>query len=77
MNACIFTYLVFPSVEPSRFAQSSLLHFCNRVQQGLPPPKEGFVMGSRTQGVQEILKVWDVLTPTNLSWGMGHIEQGH
>ena len=38
-------------------------------------------MGSRTQGVQEILEkkiyIYDVLTPTSLSWGMGHMEQGH
>ena len=42
-----------------------------------PPPKERFVMGSRTQGVQEILKIWDVLTPTSLNWEMGHMEQDH
>ena len=37
------------------------------------------MVGSRTQGVQEILEknVYDVLTPTSLSWGMGHMEQGH
>ena len=31
--------------------------------------KKGFVMGSRTQGVQEILEkyIYDVLTPTSLS----------
>ena len=42
-------------------------------------PKKGFVMGSRTQGVQEILEkyIQDVLTPTSLSWGKGHMEQGH
>ena len=40
-------------------------------------PKKGFVMGSRTQGVQEILEkyIQDVLTPTSLSWGKGHMEQ--
>ena len=34
-------------------------------------PKKGFVMGSRTQGVQEILEKYikDVLTPTSLSQG--------
>ena len=42
-------------------------------------PKQGFIMGSRTQGVQEILEkyIWDVLTPTSPSWGKGHMEQGH
>ena len=46
-------------------------------QEGVP--KQRFVMGSRTQGVQEILEkyMYDVLTPTSLSWGMGHMEQGH
>ena len=29
---------------------------CNRVQPG--PPQEGFVMESRTQGIQEILKIY-------------------
>ena len=34
-------------------------------------PKKGFVMGSSTRGVQEILEkcVQDVLTPTGLSHG--------
>ena len=34
-------------------------------------PKKGFVMGSRTQGVQEILEkyIYDVLTPISLSQG--------
>ena len=41
------------------------------------PPKEGFVVGSRTQGFQEILKIWDILTPTSLNWRKGHMEQGH
>ena len=34
-------------------------------------PKKGFVMGSRTRGVQEILEkcIEDVLTPTGLNKG--------
>ena len=43
---------------------------CKRVQAG-GLPKEGFVVWSRTQGVQEILKIWDVLTPAGLNWGRG------
>ena len=31
-------------------------------------------MGSITWGVQAILKIGDVLTPTSLSWGRGHME---
>ena len=36
-------------------------------------------MGFRTQGVQEILEknIYDVRTPTSLSWGKGGMEQGH
>ena len=42
-------------------------------------PKKGFVMGSRTQVLQEILEQYieDVLTPISLSWGKGHMEEGH
>ena len=53
------------------------LLYCIRVQTR-GPPKEGFVMGSRSQGAQKILKkTEDVLTPTSLNWGMGCMEQGH
>ena len=52
--------------------RSSFVRGCS---QGAP--KEGFVMGSRSQGFQEILKIWDVLTPTSLNCGMGHMEPGH
>ena len=52
--------------------------FCNRVQPR-GGPKQGFAMGSITQGVQEIPEknIYDALTPTSPSWGMGHREQGH
>ena len=31
---------------------------CNGVQTGPSPSKEGFVMGPRTQGIMEILKIY-------------------
>ena len=42
------------------------------------PPKEGFAMGSRTWGVQEIFKIYRMSSPpTSLNRGMGCMEQGH
>ena len=65
---------VFGQISISFFSVSEY----NRVQPR-GGPKQGFVVGSRTQGVQKILeKIYrDVLTPTSLSWGMGHVEHSH
>ena len=42
-------------------------------------PKKGFVMGSRTQGVQEILEIYIGCPHPHKPepGGMGHMEQGH
>ena len=73
-----FLYLIPSSINVSIFHIIGLDTFwtCKRVQPGGPPEKD--CNGSQNSGcIQEILKIWDVLTPTSLNWGMGHMEQGY
>ena len=51
------------------------LYFCNRVQPG--GPQTGICNGVQNSRCPGNIKIWDVLTPTSLNWGMGHMEQGH